>query len=298
MKLDIRKIMVPVDFSETSAHALDHAAWLAATTRADLLLVHVLPPDPYYFETVDPLLIPEDVEDSKSFAEEKLRDLARRCSDQLGINPRYRILRGKISDSLVEIIQEENIDIVMMGTHGAKGLEEILIGSNAQHLVTRAPCPVITFQPEKRKPGFPNIVLPIERALHSREKVNAAIHLARKCHSKIHILGLLEDEGEGEYEKLQIVLDQVQTAVDHADISYTRHTVKGANVANEAMKYADRIDADLIIIITEDESVMGRFDLGPFSRHIVNHSAIPVMSTHAHYGEFESMNISGAYTAY
>lgn len=298
MKLDIRKIMVPVDFSETSAHALEYAGWLAGTTHADLLLVHVLPPDPYYFETVDPLLIPEDRDETRNFTEEKLRDLSRHCSDKFGVNPRYRILRGKISDSLIDLVDEENIDIIMMGTHGATGLEEILLGSNAQHLVERAPCPVISFQNEKRKPGFSNIVLPVERARHSREKVNVAISLARKCNSRIHILGLLEDESKGEYEKLQIVLDQVQTVIEHADISYTRHTVKGVNIANEALKYADRIDADLIMILAEDESIMGRFDLGRFSRHIVNHSPIPVMSVNPHYGKFESLDITGAYSAY
>lgn len=298
MKFNVKKLMVPVDFSDTSRQALEHAAWLAANAHCDLLIAHVLPPNPYYFETSDPQVLPEDLEESKNFAEEKIRDLMRMCSEKYGVNPRYRIRSGKISDELIDLAVKEKTDLIMMGTHGAKGLEEILIGSNAQQLVSRGPCPVITFQPETRKPGFSNIVLPIERSRHSREKVDLAIHLAVLCQSNIHILGLLDNDDKVENDKLQVVLDQVQKAVDRAEISFTRHTVKGKNIASEAMKYADRIDADLIMVLAEDESVLGRFDLGPFSRHIVNHSSIPVMSVHAHYGEFESMSITGAYSAY
>lgn len=298
MKFSIKKIMVPVDFSATSGHALEHAAWLAANAHCELLLAHILPPNPYYFETSDPQVLPEDLEESKKFAEEKIHDLMRMCSDKYGVNARYRIRNGKIADELIELAAKEKTDLIMMGTHGAKGLEEILIGSNAQQLVSRGPCPVITFQPEKRKTGFSNIVLPIERSRHSREKVDIAIHLAVLCQSKIHILGLLDNDNKGEYEKLQVVLDQVQKAVSRAEISFTRHTVNGKNIASEAMKYADKTDADLVMVLAEDESVLGRFDLGPFSRHIVNHSPIPVMSIHTHYGEFESMSITGAYSAY
>lgn len=298
MKLDIRKIMVPVDFSDTSAHALDHAAWLAATAQADLLLVHVLPPDHYYFETPEPYVLPNDDNENRRLAEQQLREIVREYSGRYGINPRYRILQGKISYEIMDLATSESTDLIMMGTHGAKGLEEILIGSNAQQIVSRAPCPVITFQQEKRNPGFSNIVLPIDRSRHSREKVSVAISLAQTCHSKIHILGLLDNNDEGEYEKLQIVLDQVQMAIDNAEISYTRHTVKGDHLAGEAIKYAESIHADLILILTEDESVMGRIDLGPLSRHIVNHSPIPVMSLNAHYGNFESLDLTGAYSAY
>jgi nucleotide-binding universal stress UspA family protein len=298
MKLDIRKILVPVDFSETSDHATDHAAWLAATTQAELFLVHVMPQNHYYFETPEPFILPDNEAEVRQEIEEKLRIISREIFDKYNITTRNRVLHGRISYELIDLATSESIDIIMMGTHGAKGLEEILVGSNAQHLVSRAPCPVITFQQEKRKPGFSNIVLPIDRSRHSREKVGVAISIALLCNSKIHIVGLLDNDDEGEYQKLQIVLDQVTMAIDRAEISYTRHTVKGDNIAVEAMKYAESIHADLILILTEDESVLGKIDLGPLSRHIVNHCPIPVLSMNPHYGNFEALDLTGAYQAY
>lgn len=298
MKLDIRKILVPVDFSETSDHATDHAAWLAATTQAELILVHVLPQNHYYAETPEPFILPNDEQEIRRDAEEKLRILSRELFDKYNVTTRNRILHGRISTELIDFATSETVDLILMGTHGAKGLEEILIGSNAQYLVSRAPCPVITFQKEKRKPGFSNIVLPIDRSRHSREKVGVAINVALLCNSKIHVVGLLENDDESEYQKLQIVLDQVTMALDRSEIAYTRHTVKGDNMAVEAMKYADSISADLILILTEDESVLGKLDLGPLSRHIVNHCPIPVLSMNPRYGSFEALDLTGAYQAY
>lgn len=298
MKLDIRKILVPVDFSETSDHATEHAAWLAATTQAELFLVHVMPQNHYYFESPEPFILPVDEEEIRKATEEKLRIISRELFDKYNITSRNRVLHGKISSELIDFATAENVDVILMGTHGAKGLEEILIGSNAQHVVSLAPCPVITFQQEKRKPGFSNIVLPIDRSRHSREKVGVAINIATLCNSKIHIVGLLDNDDDGEYQKLQLVLDQVTIAIDRAEISYTRHTVKGDNIAVEAMSYAGSINADLILILTEDESVLGKLDLGPLSRHIVNHSPIPVLSMNPHYGNFEALDLTGAYQAY
>lgn len=298
MKLDIRKILVPVDFSDTSAHALEHAGWLAATVKAELLLVHVLPENHYYYEAPEPVAPVTDGQKSLKRVEDRMRAMIADLHTRYGVNIRHKILQGRISAELMDTIESDSIDLVMMGTHGAKGLEEILIGSNAQNLVSLATCPVMTFQKEKTMPGFSNIILPIDRSRHSREKVGITVSIAKACHAKIHMLGLLDNDDEGEYEKLQIVLDQVQMVIDREEIPFTRHTVKGDNIANEALKYAKSISADLIVILTEEESVLGKLDLGPLSRHIVNHSPIPVLSMNPHYGKFESLDLTGAYQAY
>ena len=83
-----------------------------------------------------------------------------------------------------------------MGTHGANGIGEFFIGSNAHKTVTLAPCPVITVQGNSKKLGFRKIILPIDDSIHSRQKVNYAITIAKKYAAKIDILGLIE-KGEG-----------------------------------------------------------------------------------------------------
>jgi nucleotide-binding universal stress UspA family protein len=202
------------------------------------------------------------------------------------------------------LAQKEKTDLIIMGTHGAKGFEELFIGSNAHKTVNLAPCPVLTVQSHATKPGFTNIVLPIDRSLHSREKVSLATALAKVYGAKIHILGLLDEndvptgDDENEFGKLQIVLDQVQHAIEQTGIGFTRHTVQGTHLAAEALKYGKSVNADLIIIMTEHESALTGLFMGPLAKQIVNHSRIPVLSIKPNYGTFESLDLSGGYTAY
>jgi nucleotide-binding universal stress UspA family protein len=303
MKPEIKKIMVPVDFSETSNMALSHAAFLARLVNAELMLVHVQAYNPFYFEIPEPLLILKDTEKIDLFVQEKLKEIQEQIQTEFGIKPVLKSPRGQVSREIMELAQHEKTDLIVMGTHGAKGFEELFIGSNAHKVVNLAPCPVLTVQAHAAKPGFTNIVLPIDRSIHSREKVAMATMLAKIYGAKIHILGLLDesdivdDTDENEYGKLQIVLDQVQHAVEAAGVEFTRHTVKGTHLAAEALKYGQSVNADLIIIMTDHESALTGLFMGPMAKQIVNHSRIPVLSIKPHYREFASLDLSGGYTA-
>jgi nucleotide-binding universal stress UspA family protein len=298
MKLDIKKILVPTDFSETGLLALEHASFLARLIKADLILLHVLPLNEYHFEIPEPVMRIENHDEINKVVEQKLAEVANDTRTNYGILPRVMSARGKVANEVMQVAQEEKIDLIVMGTHGAHGFEELLIGSNAHKVVTLAPCPVITVQTHAKKLGFTNIVLPIDRSLHSREKVAYAIDLANIYQSKIHILGLLDDDDAVENDKLQIVLDQVQHALEKAEVIFSRQTVRGKLLAAEAMRYGASVDADLIMIMTDHESSLTGLFMGPLAKQIVNHSRIPVLSLKPHYGTFESLDLTGAYSAF
>ncbi len=298
MNLHIKKILVPTDFSETGMLAIEHGAMLARLTKAEMILVHVLSLNPYYFEIPDNFMLIENWDEMHKLLKQRLTDEAQKINLGDGILPRCIITTGRAAHEIMRIAQEEKTDLIIMGTHGAKGFEELFLGSNAHKVVNLASCPVITIQTHAKKIGFSNIVLPIDRSLHSREKVGVAIDLARIYKGKIRILGLLENSESGEYDKLQIVLDQVQSVIEKAGVDFTRHTVKGDYLAAEALKYGNSINADLIIIMTEHESKLTGLFMGPLAKQIVNHSRIPVMSIKPHYGTFESLDLTGAYTFY
>lgn len=298
MKLQVKKILVPTDFSETGMLALEHATNLARMVKAELLLMHVLPLSEYHFEIPEPIMFIDNQEEVNNMVTKKLDEIATSIKRTHSVDVRYVNTRGNVAREIIQMAKDEQVDLIMMGTHGAKGFEEMFIGSNAHKVVTLASCPVITVQTHATKLGFSNIVLPIDRSRHSREKVSIAIDLASLYNSKLHIVGLLEDPEESEYNKLQIVLDQVQAAIEHAKLPFTRHTVRGKHLAAEALKYGESVSADLIIIMTDDESEMSGIFLAPLAKQIVNHSRIPVMSLKPHYGTFESIQLGGSSNAF
>jgi nucleotide-binding universal stress UspA family protein len=294
MSFQLQKILVPVDFSETGMLALEHAGHMAGLAKADLILLHVLPVNQYHFEIPEPELHIENYDRVNAIVEERLNEAVESLRERHGVKARSFSAKGTVTREIIELANEEQVDLIVMGTHGAKGFEELFIGSNAHKVVSVAKCPVITVQTHVTRVGFTNIVLPIDRSVHSREKVNIALRFADLYDAKIHILGLLENNEEHENDKLQIVLDQVQHAVEQANLRFSRQTVKGTNLAYEAMRFGPEVNADLIVIMTEQESALTGVFLGPRAKQIVNHSRIPVMSIKPKETLISDFNLDGS----
>src|SRR5688572_22059608 len=159
MHLQLRKILVPVDFSETGMLALEHASFMARLAKADLLLLHVLPIQEYHFEIPEPIMRIDNHDEVNQVVEQKLEEVINQVRSKYGCVAKALSARGKVSHEIMEVAKEEKVDLIIMGTHGASGFEEFFLGSNAHKVVTVAPCPVITVQTHAKKLGFTNIVL-------------------------------------------------------------------------------------------------------------------------------------------
>jgi nucleotide-binding universal stress UspA family protein len=275
--LEIKRILIPMDFSETSFMALDHGAAMAKLFNAELYLLHVIELYEYTFNIYEPLVMVNTTE-MELMVNKNLREHAERVNKQYHVNTVPMLSRGRVSSEIVNMAIEKKIDIIIMGTHGAKGFSEIFIGTNAHRTVTVSPCPVITLQSHPAKAGFSKIVMPIDDSLHSRQKVDAVIYLAEKYQSTVHLLGLINIEEETDEKKFQIKLESVEKALNKANINFEKKLVKGKNLAKEAMDYATQINADLIAIMTDHESDLTGNFLGGFAKQIINHSRIPILS--------------------
>jgi nucleotide-binding universal stress UspA family protein len=275
---NIKKILVPLDFSETSLLALEHASYMAFLFNAKLILLHVIKPDLSVYTTSD-MPIPIDiVKYQEETASQKLQELEKKIRQEYRIQVETLYETGFVCSTIVSAGEEYEADLIIMGTHGTSGFAERFIGSNAYKVVNEATCPVITIQTHAIQRGFKEIVLPIDHSFYSRQKVNHAIELAERYGSRIHILGLSHTQDKTEVNKLKIKIEQVEALIKKHKVSYDKQINFGVNYAKLTMSYAEKIKADLIMIMTEwEEDITGMF-IGPFARQIVNHSKIPVMS--------------------
>jgi nucleotide-binding universal stress UspA family protein len=289
----ITKVLIPTDFSETGRLAIEHGAFMAKLFKADLYLLHVLEVNEYTYDIPEPILRLTNLEAVQGIAMRKLAEIAEGIRKDHGLIAKTMSSTGKIASEVVSYADENKIDIIVMGTHGASGFEEYFMGSNAHKIVTRAHCPVITIQTQAKKLGFTEIVVPIDNKFHSREKINYALELASHYSAKVHILGLIESHDDNDEGKFNIKLDSVEEIVKASGLPYTRKSVEGTNLAVSAMEYSKTINADLIVINTDQESELTGMFMGPFAKQIVNHSRIPVMSVKPTEGEFDSINLGG-----
>lgn len=131
--LELRYVLVPIDFSDRSREALAYARSLAARCGATVELLHVVDPVAIdgFVGHANPVVWVEALEDSRR----KLRDLA-------GADP-HKVLEGRPADLIVDHAQAVKADLIVMGSLGRTGLERLLVGSVAERVVRLAPCPVL-----------------------------------------------------------------------------------------------------------------------------------------------------------
>jgi nucleotide-binding universal stress UspA family protein len=142
----LNRILVPTDFSETADAALDYAKQLATTMGASLHLLHVFT-DPYAVAACAPEVYAAVPPEARARALEEARQ---RLLERLDSTEEQRlrgtrgIVRGLTAPQIVDYATSQDIDLIVMGTHGRRGMAHLLLGSVAEHVVRIATCPVLT----------------------------------------------------------------------------------------------------------------------------------------------------------
>ncbi len=146
MEPDIKKILVPIDFSDYSKSALKYAINFSKNFNSEIILVYVIEPAIYPPDfSMGQIAIPSvDTEMDKRAAEE-LETLSKK---ELPPDMKHKtiIKSGKPFIEIIDTAVEEDVDLIVMATHGHTGVEHILFGSTAEKVVRKAPCPVLTIR--------------------------------------------------------------------------------------------------------------------------------------------------------
>lgn len=152
MKIEIRKILVPTDFSESAKHALGYALSLAEEFHAEVTLLHVVEEMAVgYASDLFPVPMAEVFHEISAYARKELASLAATARAG-GVPVHERLLQGKPSHEILRVAGEEAFDMIVLGTHGRGMLDHALFGSTTDRVVRKAPCPVLTCrQPEHAK---------------------------------------------------------------------------------------------------------------------------------------------------
>jgi nucleotide-binding universal stress UspA family protein len=141
--MPIKKILVPIDFSETSVHALDYAVDLAVAVGAAVSVVHVYQPLVYSFPDAVLVTPPEmaaKISDrAQQLVDEAVKSRRQRCPAMTG-----SVLSGAPWEEIGRIAVEQHADLIVMGTHGRKGLPRAILGSVAERVIRTSSVPVLT----------------------------------------------------------------------------------------------------------------------------------------------------------
>lgn len=290
-KFEIKRIAAPIDFSETSMLSIEHAGHMANLFKAEVVLVHVQEKNWHNFTIIEPEAAFEVPPGMVERVHSKLEELAQGISKDYGVKASAIVTNGNVYNEIIKITEEVGADLIVMGTHGVSGFEEFFVGSNTYRVVTRSKAPVLSVQSHAKNIGFKEILLPIDDSDHSRQKVNHTVQIAKYYNSRVHIAGL--NDGDLDEGKLRVKLEQVARFLSNAGVTNQIEMLKGNNQAVMTIEHSKKINADLIVIMTDqEENLSGRF-IGPYAQQIVNHSRIPVLSIHPVEGKYEFPDMTG-----
>jgi nucleotide-binding universal stress UspA family protein len=277
--LKTNKIIITTDFSETSLLAIKHGAFLAQFTKGEIYLLHIITKHWEKFNVFEPSISLENVEKASNAVEKKLEELAGDIRKEYGINITTVVNSGNPTTEIVKFAKEIKADLIVMGTHGYSAWEDLTIGSNALKVITKSPCPVLTMSQFASNLGYHKIILPIDTSEHTRHKVVLAIELAKQFTSQIYAIGLLSGDEGSKKPAMEVMLHQVETAATKAGIvckTELHENVK--NRAIETVNFCEKVDGDLIAIMTDQDSEISGFFLGNYALQVIHHSKVPVLS--------------------
>jgi len=146
---EIKKIIVPIDFLQHTEQIAEYAVYIADKMGAKLRFVHIVEPPPTYGDLDFPpfgALSNEVVKQAKEKMNQLVEKFKKSCSGCAG-----KIFEGDIIDSIMQYAEDESGDLIIIGTHGRKGLEKMWLGSIAERVIKKAPCPTLTCNPYKEK---------------------------------------------------------------------------------------------------------------------------------------------------
>ena len=146
MEPEIKKVLVPIDFSDYSKSSLRYAVNFAKKFNAEIYLIYVVEPVIYPPDfSMGQIAIPSVNAEWDQRAREELKNLAKTEIPE-GVKVKTILKNGKPFVEIIDTASEENIDLIIIATHGHSGVEHILFGSTAEKVVRKAPCPVLTLR--------------------------------------------------------------------------------------------------------------------------------------------------------
>jgi nucleotide-binding universal stress UspA family protein len=255
-----KPILITWDFTNKSECALEHGVNLNKGLQSTIHLLHIVKKS-------------KEIDEAKSRFDKLIPELEKKHNDKIEVI----IKEGSIFSTISEVATEMHAEMVIMGTHGLKGMQK-LIGSWALKVIAGSRVPFIVVQSPPKTHGFQKIVFPLDFHKENKEKINWMHHVAKIYNSKFYIIK--QKSTDQKFRKnIQSNVHFTTKFLDNNQIPYDLKTAEGkSSFAQETIDYANDISADLILIMTTKDINIADYVIGAHEQQIIsNKYGIPVM---------------------
>lgn len=271
-----KRIVVGIDFSKCSLNALQSAVLIAKHAKAGISMVWANHLD--YSKEIF-ALEPENLQEE---VKKRFTALVKQYQPDLkenGID--YYIEKGKVYKAICDVSHLVDAFLIVVGTHGSSGFEEFWIGSNANRIVSASELPILTIRAGvDTSVDIKTIVMPLDSTSVTRQKVPITALMARYFDAEVHIVGLYTSSQADIRSRIKNYVEHTETYFKENKVRHRTVFLEADNITETVIDYAKQENANLIAIMTEQETSTANLWLGPYAAQMVNHSPIPVLSVH------------------
>ncbi len=271
-KFNIKRILLPTDFSDLNLSAFKVAVAICKRQNAKLTLLYVHDNTKTQYAESTPQ------KEDCSAIEKEFSDLAKRFSQKKDIMVDCRFESGNISDKICSIAKKGNYDIIVIGRHGISGQNDLFIGSNAFNVIKCAPCPVLTIPGKWDRNYFKTIVFPVRLITGTLEKYEFVKPIVEKNQSEIIITGLADGNNPNNVLEISNLVDKLKVRLHNDDVKFTTKLFPTSDFPLRVLETANENDVDLIVISSDIDYEYKEYLRGPYTQQIINNSKRPVLS--------------------
>lgn len=262
MEVQKNIIVVPWDFTHVADNALAHAVKISRMVGNEISLLHIV----------------DSGSNTKVLGEKRarLQKLIEENTQKYNVPITFHISKGSIFNAIADYANEKEASLVVMGTHGMKGMQK-LTGSWALKVLVKSKMPFIVIQdPPADQEKYHNIVFPVDFRSENKEKMKMAIFMGKYFESKIHMyVAISKDKNLSK--KTRTNLNFAVRYLIQNNIDYEIHEVPKGKFAQQTIDFAQKINADLILIVTTKNITFADYVVGASEQYIIaNSSKIPV----------------------
>ncbi|MBC7523842.1 MAG: universal stress protein [Flavobacterium sp.] len=271
----MKKILIPTDFSDHAEYALKVAAQIARKNNGEIVLLHMLE---LPHEGSDALGSGSDIPEImffKNAAIKRLEDLM--DEDYLeGIKVSEIVQFELAFDGILNISKKNNVDLIVMGSHGASGFKEMFIGSNAEKVVRNSDIPVLIIKKEDDDFKVNDFVFASDFSDEIKKPFEKVVEFATKFDANLHLVMINTPNNFRSTSRSEEIMKNFMSSYSVPKVKM--HIYNESNVEKGILNFAKSIHADLIGVCTHGRKGLSHFFNGSISEDLVNHAKRPVVT--------------------
>ncbi|GGE10395.1 universal stress protein [Psychroflexus salis] len=274
----MKTILVPVDFSKPSENALQVAAQLAKKNNSKIVILHVVELAESLFGTDQFNVDNQEVMFFLKMAKKRFTKFLEKPYLE-GVDVEDQVEIGPTSFMINKSVEENKVDLVIMGSVGASGLKEVLIGSNTEKIVRKSEVPVLVVKKEMKDFAINNVIFASNFELENLKPFEKAKEFAKQFDAKMKLLYV--NLPGNQFYSTEEIREQMRAFLHKVEVPYAQENVMIYNdytIELGVLNGAKDAKADLIAMPTHGRRGISHFFNGSIGEDVVNHSTLPVIT--------------------